>query len=154
MAKKKTTPQEKKSELKQEIIDIARVTRVMAGGKRMSFRACVVVGDDQHRIGYGVAKGADVAAAVQKATRQAEKSMFQVPLKNETIPHSVFEKFGAARIMIKPAPKGTGVKAGGAVRVVLELAGVPNVVAKIMGTRNKINNVKATYEALRKLKAD
>lgn len=142
------------SEIEQKLIDIARVTRVMAGGKRMSFRACVVVGDGEHRVGYGVSKGSDVAQAVSKATALAKKRMFKVLIKNETIPHNVIEKFGSAKVMLRPAPKGTGVKAGGAVRAVLEIAKVSNVVAKIMGSRNKINNVRATYNALKRLRLE
>lgn len=140
-------------EFNQEILDLARVTRVTKGGKRMSFRACVIIGDKKGRVGYGVAKGADVAMAVEKAVRQAKKRVFTVPLFQETVPHRVDAKFGAAEIMLKPAPQGSGIIAGGAVRVVLEMAGVPNVVSKIFGSKNKINNVKATFEALKKLKA-
>ena len=139
-------------EFDQQIIDIARVTRVMAGGKRMRFRACVVIGDRKGRVGTAVAKGADVTLAVNKAVTKAKKDLVNVPIINETIPHRVDVKFGAAKILIKPAPKGTGIIAGGAVRVVLDLAGVSNVVAKILGTNNKINNVKATIKALQMLK--
>lgn len=143
---------EEKGEFDQRILELARVTRVTKGGKRMRFRACVIIGDRKGRVGFGIAKGADVAASVSKATTQAKKKMFTVPLMNETIPHAVHSKFSAASIIIKPAPKGTGIKAGGAVRVVLELAGVPNVVGKILGSNNKINNTKATFVALKLLK--
>lgn len=119
----------------------------------MNFRACVIIGDKKGRVGYGVAKGADVAMSVEKAVRQAKKRIFTVPLFYETIPHRVDAKFGAAEIMLKPAPQGSGIIAGGAVRVVLEMAGVPNVVSKIFGSKNKINNAKAAFEALKKLKA-
>jgi small subunit ribosomal protein S5 len=139
-------------EFDQVIIDIARVTRVMAGGKRMRFRACVVIGDRKGKVGSAVAKGADVTLAVNKAVTKARKNLVSIPIINETIPHRVDVKFGAARILIKPAPKGTGIIAGGAVRMVLDLAGVSNVVAKILGTNNKINNVKATIKALQMLK--
>lgn len=139
-------------EFNQEILDLARVTRVTKGGKRMNFRACVIIGDKKGRVGYGVAKGADVAMAVEKAVRQAKKRVFTVPLFHETVPHRIDAKFGAAKIMLKPAPQGSGIIAGGAVRVVLEMAGVPNVVSKIFGSNNKINNAKATFEALKKLK--
>ncbi|MFA6215016.1 MAG: 30S ribosomal protein S5 [Patescibacteria group bacterium] len=139
-------------EFDQVIIDIARVTRVMAGGKRMRFRACVVIGDRHGRIGSAVAKAADVTAAVNKAVTKARKDMVNVLITNETIPHRVNVKYGAARVMLKPAPKGTGIIAGGAVRSVLDLTGVTNVVAKILGTNNKINNVKATIIALKMLK--
>ncbi|MBI5022975.1 MAG: 30S ribosomal protein S5 [Candidatus Magasanikbacteria bacterium] len=139
-------------EFNQEILDLARVTRVTKGGKRMNFRACVIIGDGKGRVGYGVAKGADVAMSVEKAVRQAKKRVFTVPLFHETVPHRIDAKFGAAKIMLKPAPQGSGIIAGGAVRVVLEMAGVPNVVSKIFGSNNKINNAKATFEALKKLK--
>ena len=138
-------------EFDQEIIEIARVTRVMAGGKRMRFRACVVIGDRKGKVGMGVAKGADVTMAVNKAVAKAQKHMIRVPMRYETIPHRVDCKVGAARLMLKPAAAGRGIIAGGAVRVVLDLAGVKNVVAKILGTRNKLNNVQATIVALQQL---
>lgn len=145
-------PEEPK-EFDQSILDLARVTRVTAGGKRMRFRACVVIGDRKGRVAQGTAKGLDVAAAVNKAVRQAKKKLITVPLVNESIPHAVRSKFAAAVVLLKPAPKGTGVKAGGAVRVILELAGVPNVTAKMLGgSKNKLNNAKATLEALTQLR--
>ncbi len=139
-------------EFEQSIIDLARVTRVMAGGKRMRFRACVAIGDGKGKVGIGIAKGADVTLAINKAVNRAKKKMIVVPIVNETIPHEIREKFKAARIMLKPAPSGTGVKAGGTMRVLLELAGVPNVVGKMMGTGNKVTNVKATMNAFERLK--
>ncbi|MAF14328.1 MAG: 30S ribosomal protein S5 [Parcubacteria group bacterium] len=139
-------------EFDQVIVDIARVTRVMAGGKRMRFRACVAIGDRKGRVAQAVAKGADVTLAVNKAVAKAKKVMITVPIVNGTIPHRVDIKLGAAKLLIKPAPKGTGIIAGGAVRTVLDLAGIADVVAKILGTNNKINNVKATIEALKRLK--
>lgn len=145
--------QERKSdEFDQKVIDIARVTRVMAGGKRMSFRACVVVGDRKGRVGMGLRKGADVSVAINKAIRAAKKQIYKIRIINDTIPCRVDEKFGAARVMLKPAPSGTGVIAGGAVRAVLELAGIKNVVSKMTGSKSKINNVKATIFALIRLK--
>lgn len=143
---------DKEKEFEQKILEIARVTRVTAGGKRMKFRACVIVGDKKGRVGCAVSKGADVTQAVAKASTKAEKNLIKVSLKNETIPHEIKEKFGAAVILLKPAPRGTGIKAGGAMRSVLELAGVPNVVGKILGSKNKINNSRATINALGKLK--
>ncbi len=133
-------------------IEVARVTRVTKGGKRMRFRVLTVIGNRKGRAGYGLAKGVDVAGGTAKATTQARKALFTVPLVKGTIPHMVSAKFGAAHVLLKPAPEGTGIKAGGAVRIVLELAGVPNVVSKILGSGNKTNNVKATFEALRKLR--
>ncbi|MBP6942889.1 MAG: 30S ribosomal protein S5 [Candidatus Buchananbacteria bacterium] len=140
------------SEFEQYIVDISRVTRVMAGGKRMRFRACVVIGDKKGRVGMGLAKAKDVPMAVQKAVKKAERDMIRVPLVGETIPHEVALKDGSARILIKPAPAGTGIISGGAVRIVLEYAGVKNVVSKILGANNKVNNVRATIKALSLLK--
>lgn len=134
-------------------LEVARVTRVTKGGKRMRFRVLSVIGNRKGRTGFGLAKGVDVAAATAKATTQARKALLTVPLVRETIPHAVEAKFGAAVVLLKPAPKGTGIKAGGAVRAVLELAGVPNVVSKLLGSSNKTNNVKATFLALKKLRA-
>ncbi len=139
-------------EFDQRVLDLARVTRVTAGGKRMRFRACVVIGDRKGRVGFSVAKGADVALSVAKAITRAKKHLIKVPLLNDTVPHAVREKFGAAEVLVKPAPRGTGIKAGGAMRVVFELAGLNNVVGKILGTENKITNVKATIAALQKLR--
>ena len=133
-------------------IEIARVTRVTKGGKRMRFRALMVIGNRKGRVGFGLAKSVDVAGATSKATAQARKSLLTVPIHNETIPHEILAKFGGARVLLKPAPPGTGIKAGGAVRAVLELAGVPNVVSKILGSNNKSNNVKATFVALKQLR--
>ena len=124
----------------------------MAGGKRMRFRACVIVGNRKGKIGTAVAKGADVTLAVNKAVTKARKNIVHVSIVNETIPHAVKYKFCAARVLLKPAPKGTGIIAGGSVRSVLDLAGVSNVVAKILGSKNKINNVRATIGALQSLK--
>src|SRR6056297_1451246 len=142
----------KKEEFEQKILDIARVTRVMAGGKRMSFRACVAVGDRNGKIGVGLAKGADVAAAVSKAADRAKKDMVNVPIVNFTIPHDIKYKFGAAEIIFKPSKQGRGIIAGGIVRTILELAGIKNITSKILGTNNKVNNAKCTVEALRNLK--
>lgn len=139
-------------EFDQAMIDIARVTRVMAGGKRMRFRACVVIGNRKGKIGYALAKGADVTMAINKAVNKAKKNMITVPILNETIPHQVIVKDGASKILFKPAPKGTGIIAGGVVRMIMDLAGVSDVVAKILGTNNKVNNVNATFKALASLK--
>ncbi len=140
-------------EFEQQILDLARVTRVTKGGKRMRFRTCLIIGDRKGRVGMGVAKGADVAISIDKAFRQAKKNMLHIPLVNGTLPHDVELKYGAAHIILKPAPEGTGLKSGGPVRVVLELAGVPNAVSKVLGSSNKINNAKAVFQALRSLKA-
>lgn len=141
------------SDYEEKNLEVSRVTRVTKGGKRMRFRTLTVIGNRKGRVGFGLAKGVDVAGAIAKATTQARKALITVPLVKETIPYSVLAKYRAAEVLLKPAPRGTGVKAGGAVRAVLELAGVPNVTAKILGSNNKINNVKATFAALKKLKA-
>lgn len=143
---------EARDEFDQQIVDLARVTRVMAGGKRMRFRACVAVGDKKGNVGIGLAKGADVAIAVSKAVLKAKKNIVHAPMINETIPHEVYCKFGAAKILLKPARKGRGVIAGGVVRIVLELAGIKNITSKILGTNNKVNNAKCVIEALKMLK--
>lgn len=139
-------------EFDQKILDLARVTRVTAGGKRMRFRATVVAGDHKGRVGVGTAKGVDVAAAVEKAYLQAKRHILSVPLKHGTIPHAVETRYGSAHVLLKPAPVGTGIKSGGAVRVVLELAGVPNVVSKILNSKNKINIARATMKGLESLR--
>lgn len=138
-------------EFEQKTVDLARVTRVTAGGKRMTFRAAIVIGDKKGRVGFGVAKGADVQLAMEKAYTQAKKKLIRVPMVFETIPHPVAYKFGSAKILIKPAPKGTGLKAGGAVRLVMEMAGVPNVVTRVLNSSNKINIAKATMLAIGRL---
>lgn len=150
--RRRPAQQKEQSEFEQKILELARVTRVTKGGKRMRFRTCLLIGDRKGRVGLGVAKGADVQISIEKAFRQAKKNIVHVPLTNDTIPHEVSAKFGAAKIMLKPAPEGTGLKSGGATRMVLTLAGVPNAVSKILGTSNKINNAKATFLALRALK--
>ncbi|MCR4280265.1 MAG: 30S ribosomal protein S5 [Candidatus Komeilibacteria bacterium] len=141
-------PERERDDFNQKIIDLARVTRVMAGGKRMRFRACVVVGDGKGNIGFGVAKGADVAMAVNKAVKQAKKSLIFIKINEGTIPHQIVTKYKAAKLVLKPAAAGTGIVAGGATRMVLELSGISNVSAKVLGSSNKINNVKATFQAL------
>jgi len=141
-----------KRELDQKTLALDRVTRVTAGGKRMSFRAALIVGDRKGRVGLGIAKGADVQIAMDKAYRQAKKKLLRVPLVEDSIPHAVWIKFGSARVMIKPAPRGTGLKCGGAVRVVFELAGVPNAVSKVVNSTNKINIAKATLNAIQQLR--
>lgn len=146
-------PKQEKPEFDQLIVDLARVTRVTKGGKQLSFRACVLIGDRKGRVGYGVEKGKDVQIAVEKAVNQAKKNIIRIPLINETVPHRTEAKFKAAHVMIKPAPRGSGIIAGGAVRIVLEMAGVPNASSKMLGkTTNKITNIKATFAALTSFK--
>jgi len=142
-----------KNEYKEKVLDLRRVTRVVAGGKRFRFRATVVVGDEKGKVGVGIAKGLDVAQAVEKAKLSAKKKLITIPLKDHTIPHEVEAKFSAAKVIIKPAKKGHGLKAGGAVRAVLLLVGVRDATAKCLGgTKNKLTNAMATIEALKKIK--
>lgn len=145
--------EEKRDEFEQRILDIARVTRVMAGGKRMNFRACVAIGDKKGKVGVGLGKGADVTMAVNKAVNKAKKDMINVASINETITHEIYHKEGAAKLLFKPARKGRGVIAGGVARVIFELAGIKNVTCKQMGTNNKVNNARCVIEALRSLRA-
>jgi len=144
-------PQKKKSEFQEKVLEVRRVARVMAGGKRFSFRATVVVGDKRGRVGIAIAKGLDVAQAVEKAKRKAEKHYYTIPLTDfRTIPYDVEAKYGAARVRLKPTRKGHGLIAGSAARNVLELVGVRDISAKILGrTKNKLSNAYATLEALK-----
>lgn len=139
-------------EFEQKTIDLARVTRVVAGGKRMRFRATVAVGDMKGRVGIGIAKGSDVSNAIQKAVTAAKKNLIKVPIVRDSIPHPVIAKFRAAKVLLKPAPAGSGVIAGGPIRAVMELAGVKNVVSKILGSPNKINNLYAVMQAFGQLR--
>ena len=142
-----------RSEFDQKVVEVKRVTRVVAGGKRMRFRALVVIGDHKGRVGMGLRKGADVSESVNKAVNQAKKNMVTLPLVNETIPHELNIKYKSSSLMLKPARPGTGVIAGGAVRSVMDLAGVKNVVSKMLGSNNKVNNVKAVFAAFEKMKS-
>ena len=142
-----------KSEYKDKILDLRRVTRVVAGGKRMSFRATVVIGNEKGQVGIGVGKGLDVAQAVDKGLFKAKKNLITIPLKGRSIPHEVLAKYSAAQVVIKPAKLGHGLKAGGSVRDVLLMAGVKDATSKTLGTtKNKLTNGMAAIEALKKLK--
>lgn len=142
-----------KSEFEQRTLEIRRVTRVVAGGKRFSFRAIVVIGDLKGRVAVAVGKGADVALAIEKATHQAKKNIFTVPLTAKgSIPHEVSAKYGSAKVLLKPAAEGRGVVAGGAMRVACALAGIKNVTGKALRSSNKINIARATLKALKQLK--
>jgi small subunit ribosomal protein S5 len=137
----------------EQVIDLRRVTRVTAGGKRFRFRATVIVGDKKGKVGVGIAKGADVQEAVAKARARAKNNLIFVKLKGNTIPYEVEAKFSAARVLIKPAMAGHGLMAGGAPRVVLRLAGVRDATAKCLGkTKNKLTNALAAIEALKKIR--
>jgi small subunit ribosomal protein S5 len=139
---------------KEKVLDMRRVTRVVAGGKRFRFRCTLVLGDEKGNVGIGVAKGVDVQQAIAKAKADAKKNMLKINLKDgRTIAHEVLAKYSAAKVLVKPASKGHGLRAGGAVRFVLSFAGVKDGTAKILGrTPNKLTNAMATIEALKKLK--
>jgi small subunit ribosomal protein S5 len=142
-----------KEEFESRLLDLTRVTRVTGGGKKLSFRATVVIGNREGKVGLGIAKGLDVAQAIEKAIRKARKNIINVPILNETIPHEVEAKFGAARVLLRPQQKGRGLVAGGTVRIICELAGIKNISSKILSrTKNKINNAQATILALSKLR--
>lgn len=136
----------------ERVVQVNRVSKKTKGGDKRSLSVLVVVGDKKGSVGVGLGKAAEVQSAVRKATTYAKKHMINVSLKGRTIPHTVLVKNGAARILLKPAPVGTGVIAGGAVRVVVEAAGIHDIVSKIMGTKNQASNVYATLEALSRLR--
>ncbi len=141
------------SELKEKLVNLNRVAKVTKGGRTFSFAAIVVVGDGKGKIGHGLGKARDVQESIAKAVDVAKKNMIQVPIYNGTIPHEQKGKYGAGKVLIKPASEGTGVIAGGAMRAVLETAGVKNVLAKSQGSSNPHNVVKATIDALSKLRS-
>lgn len=136
----------------QTLVDVARVARVVKGGKRFRFRATIVIGDHKGKVGLGVAKGPDVTTAITKAVNQAKKNSIIVPLVNETIPHEIKYKYSGAVVLLKPARPGTGIIAGGGVRAVAELAGIKNLLSKMLGSANKINNIRATLLALESIR--
>ena len=144
---------ETESDLKEKMVALNRVAKVTKGGRTFSFAAVVVVGDGKGKVGHGLGKARDVSEAIQKASDLARKSMVKVPIHNGTIPHEQLGKYGAGKVLIKPASAGTGVIAGGAMRAVLEIAGVQNVLAKSQGSSNPHNVIKATIDALTKLRS-
>jgi small subunit ribosomal protein S5 len=139
-------------ELLERVVHISRVSKVVKGGRQFGFRALVVVGDGHGRVGVGVGKAREVPNAIRKGSERAKRNMVEVSLSERTLPHQVWVKFGAAKVMLKPASPGTGVIAGGGVRAVVEAAGVKDVLAKSLGSSNIFNVVMATFEALRGLK--
>ncbi len=141
------------TELKEKLVNLNRVAKVTKGGRTFSFAAVVVVGDGNGTVGHGLGKARDVSEAISKAVDDAKKSLVKVPIYNGTIPHAQRGKYGAGKVLIKPASDGTGVIAGGAMRAVLEIAGVQNVLAKSQGSSNPHNVVKATIDALQKLRS-
>ncbi|MDR3617655.1 MAG: 30S ribosomal protein S5 [Candidatus Obscuribacterales bacterium] len=144
--------QREQSEWEEKIIQVRRVTKVVKGGKKLSFRAVVAVGNGKGQVGIGVGKAAEVISAIQKGVVDAKKSLVKVPLVGTTIPHQIYGKQGSSRIMLKPAAKGTGVIAGGAARSILELAGVGDVLSKSLGSRAPLNVARATVHGLANLR--
>jgi small subunit ribosomal protein S5 len=147
------SPREGPSEFESKLLDLARVAHTRAGGKKLRFRAVMVTGNKDGKVGVGIASGLDVARAIEKATFQSKKNLIEVPIVQDTIPHEVEAKFGPAEVLLRPQRKGRGLVAGGTVRIICQLAGIKNISSKILGrTGNKLNNARATIKALKKIK--
>ena len=145
-------PRKDQKEYEDQVIAINRVTKVVKGGRRFRFAALVVVGDRKGHVGIGTGKANEVPDAIRKATEDAKKNMIEVPVINDTIPHEITGEYGAGKVFMRPASDGTGVISGGAARAVLELAGIKDILTKCIGSRTKINVVRATFEGLRNLR--
>lgn len=139
-------------EFEEKVIQVNRVSKKTKGGNRIGFSVLVVVGDRKGKVGVGLGKAPEVSVAIRKGASIAKKHLIKVPIVNTTIPHEVFIKLGAAKVLLKPAPSGSGIIAGGAVRSVIEASGIENIVSKVLGTENKASNVYATLEALKRLR--
>ena len=146
-----TTEEKPQSEWTERVVQISRVTKVVKGGKKLSFRAIVIVGNQKGQVGVGCAKASEVIIAIQKAIADGSKNLVTVPIFKTTIPHPITGRSGSGEVMLRPASEGTGIIAGGAVRLVLELAGIENILSKSLGSKSPLNAANATLDALKKL---
>jgi len=155
MSSRKKTPKtkEKETDWQERVVQVRRVTKVVKGGKKLSFRAILIIGNEKGQVGVGVGKASDVIGAVKKAVTDGKKHLINVPItKNNSIPHIIMGRSGAAKVIVRPSAPGSGVIAGGSVRTILELAGIKNILAKQLGSNNPLNNARATTNSLSNLK--